>query len=283
MSPLPHSATRHPYLFARRAARGAAAALAIVCAFVAAAQDGAATSGTPVAPEGEDEVIVTGRIGELRQRIEAAEVAVYSRFNDINSDDRFDIHCRLEMRTGTHIPERRCLSNSWREQDVNYAEATLRELRGESGPTPQSFHAEQQAMQGRLANEMQRLVTTDEQLKQALAELVAAKNAYTQEIEKQPTMFREVPPGPDGLPFGARRVFEVQIGKEPWRHALTEHTFTVALLSGEIREIDLECDGGHERRAYEDGVEWNVPASWSRCALNVKGKRETTFVLYEFE
>jgi hypothetical protein len=50
---------------------------------------------------------------ELRIDIERAAEAVFARFNEINSTDDFDIHCRLEKVYG--LLRRSCMSNSWRE------------------------------------------------------------------------------------------------------------------------------------------------------------------------
>jgi hypothetical protein len=63
--------------------------------------------------EGVEEIIVRGRrIGELRAEIERAEEAVFARFNEINSTDDFDVHCRSEKFYG--FLYRFCMSNSWR-------------------------------------------------------------------------------------------------------------------------------------------------------------------------
>ena len=70
-------------------------------------------------PPAEPDIVVLGRsVRELRLEIELAEQTVLARFNDINSDDRFDIHCHAEPRYHSHIEETVCLSNSWREQNA---------------------------------------------------------------------------------------------------------------------------------------------------------------------
>ena len=47
----------------------------------------------------------------LRVEIERLEVAVYERFNALNSDDEFDIHCLKQAPTGSNIPLRTCAPN----------------------------------------------------------------------------------------------------------------------------------------------------------------------------
>ncbi len=232
-----------------------------------------------------DEIIVLGRIDELRRQLLRAEDAVYERFNEIESDDRFDIHCRMESRIDTHIPARICVSNSWREQDSNYGKALLGEWRGEPGSIPQQYAAEQLRMQHLLKEEMRRLAAEDEQLYQIVVRLADAQRAYAEAMGAGPprTLWRQVMPGPDGLPFGAQRMFDVRVSLEPWSHPLTHRTFTIGDVSGEIRKLQLDCDQGSAPIEYRAGVDWTLPSGWGTCKLRVDATRDTTFALYEFE
>jgi len=127
---------------------------------------------------------------------------------------------------------------------------------------------------------MQRLTAEDEQLGDANADLADAQYALmlSQGIQ---TLARQAPPNVE-LPYGAKLMFEVIMGNDPWKHPLTEHTFTIANVFGEIRKIEIECADGKQRLDYEIGVEWTVPNSWSSCVLQVRAKSETTFRLFEF-
>ena len=60
-----------------------------------------------------EEIIVYGdkSLHVLREETIAAEEAVFSIYNDINSNDDFDIHCYEEARTGTRIKSRTCVPN----------------------------------------------------------------------------------------------------------------------------------------------------------------------------
>jgi hypothetical protein len=88
-----------------------------------------AQEAAPAASPVDDEVIVLGRaLRDLSFRIELAENDVYARFNEINSDDLFDVHCYERAQGGSRIQTRRCLSNAWREADVAFADATVRDL-----------------------------------------------------------------------------------------------------------------------------------------------------------
>jgi len=56
-----------------------------------------------------EELVVRGRKPrELRTALEAARVRVYEVFNALNSDDRFDVHCRHEAATGRRMRKHVC-------------------------------------------------------------------------------------------------------------------------------------------------------------------------------
>lgn len=237
-------------------------------------------------PAVDDEVIVRGRRGaELRVEIERAENAVFARFNEINSDDRFDIVCRLEPPIGSRIDRRVCQSNDWREQDANFGNALVRQLRGESGQIPEVFVMEQRRGQRLLADEMRRLIYQDEKLYQAVERFGKARLdlAEFSRSAYRGSFARQVVPGEEGLPLGAARMFHVWIGSERWSHPLTLPTFGVAQVSGKIRTLEIECDQGRERHRYEDKLAWTLPPEWSACVLLVGAQRKTEFALYEFE
>ena len=64
---------------------------------------------TPQAADAVDEVIVPGsRPENLRVEIERLERVVYERWNALNSNDEFDIHCLDSEPTGSNITQTRC-------------------------------------------------------------------------------------------------------------------------------------------------------------------------------
>jgi hypothetical protein len=230
-------------------------------------------------------VVVIGQsLDDLRNRVEAAEIAVFSRFNDINSDDRFDIHCRSQVRYFSHTRERICESNSWREQDANYGEALLKGVRGEATPPAATFRGEQLRMNALLEDEFRRLVAEDPGLRESVAHLAEARGALAEQMGTADGETASVPISSDaaGLPFAAERVFAVRIGRTPWSHVLTERTFTLADVTGAVRALELECGGKRRRLTYEAGVEWTLPESVRECTLVVKAKRDTRFTFFEF-
>jgi hypothetical protein len=64
------------------------------------------------AEDAPDEIVVLGRINQLRTEVQRTEEAFYDRFNEINSDHKLDIHCRLEPLINSHIPRRVCAANA---------------------------------------------------------------------------------------------------------------------------------------------------------------------------
>lgn len=239
-------------------------------------------------PPAEPDIVVRGRgYSELRLRVRLAEEAVFARFNEINSTDDFDIHCRSAAITGTRIRSRSCLSNSWREQDANIAQAVLARIRGEAGAPPEQFRGEQLVMQQRLAEEAQRLALEDEQLGETVLQLGQARLALTQRTggRDDVTRWRQVSADGD-LPYEAESMFEVRVMGEPWWHLLTHPTFTISRVTGDIRSLALGCRVNDEIDTVElefaPDVEWTVPAGWTSCVLRVRAKKGTTFALFEF-
>ena len=199
-------------------------------------------------------------------------------------DDRFDIRCYSAPRYHSKIEETVCLSKSWRDQNAGAAASALQRVRGETGPPPEDFLAEQAIMEQRLGDEMRRLVAEDAELQAAVIELAKAQSALA-EHEGKPLPFslsKELEAGSTGLPYGAKRVLEVKAGRAPWRHPLTAHTFTIAQVNGDVRGMEVECLGTTVRLRYELGMEWTLPAHWGDCILAVRAKPDTTFALYEF-
>jgi hypothetical protein len=257
------------------------------CAFcsAAASQGESDVSNREPAPI-QEEVVVRGTSpGELRLQIELAEEAVFARFNEINSDDRFDIVCRSELLIGSRIPRRVCRSNSWREQDASHSFALIQEMQGSSGPNARQFLFEQERMQRLLAEEMRRLVYEDDRLHRTIEQLAGAKLAYAERSNSPMpwSVSRQVMPSERGLPYGAQTMVEVQIGRDRWAHRLSQPTFEVAHVAGTIQRLEIVCDQGRERHNYEQELAWTLPAGWTGCTLWVDAKRDTTFTLYEFE
>jgi hypothetical protein len=251
----------------------------------AVAQENAGAKSEPAAEDAPDEIVVLGRINELRTEVQRTEEAFYERFNEINGDHKLDIHCRLEPLINSHIPRRVCASNAWHDIDAKIGAAALREYRGELGSTPDSLVNEQTYTQKELTDAMRRATAQDPQLQQDIVRFVAAKRALEAQLQGQPrrSVAQQIEPGASGLPYDARAMFVVRAGKEPWTHPLTQSTFTIANVAGEVRSLDLQCAQGERAIQYQDGVDWTVPQGWTACTLVVGAGPATMFNFYEFE
>lgn len=258
------------------------------------AQQGPAASDPTAAST--DEIIVSGKaLEELRIRIERAEDDIYARFNEINGNDAYDIHCYDRVPKDSHISRRVCLSNAARAADVTMSEATVRALQsavGSSGAPSgatgiaQVQRAKQLDTERRVQDELRRLTQEDPVLKANVIRLGDAYRARDVMTGVQPgaTLYSEVEAGGKELPFEAQHLFEVRVGDVAWRHALTSRTFTLGNVQGRIRELQLACDQTAPKTLdYKADAEWTVPESWGACTLEVSAKRNTTFALYEFD
>ena len=274
---------------ARALAFGVQGALVVLGAAAAAQTTAPATE-----PRADEEILVLGkRLEELRIRIRLAEDDVYARFNEINSDDLFDVHCYERPASGSHIDRRRCLSNGWRQMDVAFADATVRDLQSRSGGVgshgyshvPQQYRAKQLRTEQLMTDEMRRLAHEDPELRAAMERLGQAYQAEEQltGLPAEWTLYREVTAGDDGLPFGAQHLVEVRIGVTEWSRALRTRAFTIAGVDGHIRGIRVACDNAERNLEYQEDSDWTIPDAWGACTLYVNAKRGTTFALYEFE
>ena len=249
-------------------------------------QRAAPTSGQPTAADAEstETIIVRGERGsvwgKLRIEIERAEEAVFSRFNEINSTDDFDIHCRPESYGRFRF--RSCRSNSWNEETGKIGAEQARGMQGRGSPGAVLLIARERARKQQLLNaEMRDLVGEDEQLRRAVTNLSEARLALVRE-QGNVTLVREVSPVNGNLPSDTARVFEVIMGNDPYRLRLMQRTFAVANVVGTIRKIGVDCAEGKQRLEYVEDVDWTLPSGWSACIVRVDAKKGTTFNLYEF-
>lgn len=140
----------------------------------AVAQD---TSPSP-ATAAPDEVVVPGRKPEqVRVEIERLENAVYERFNALNSNDDFDIHCFEQAPTGSNIPERKCWPNFALRSDQRAAGASLNRMHGLGGGGSQKERMGLEQKGKELTAEIQRVAREDEQLMRDLTRLAELKES----------------------------------------------------------------------------------------------------------
>lgn len=233
------------------------------------------------------EVVVRGRSrAALRIQIELAEEAVYERFNEINSKDEFDIHCRFQLLTGSKIPRRICQPNFRRAAEAQAAQETVHRLQGGFALPAAMFQAEALYKHDLLAEEMRRLAIEDDELSRALARLANLTQARAEGRAlpvPQTSAARIATAEEESLPYDASLRADVLIGREPWSHVLTQQTFTIANVFGKIEALEVECRERTARLPYEPGAEWTVPDDWGTCSVFVDAAPRTTFSLFEFE
>jgi hypothetical protein len=126
------------------------------------------------APAVRDEVIVPGRSPEsLRVEIERLEESVYERFNALNTNDEFDIHCYKQAPTGSNIPLRTCAPNFVTRTESAAAGSILTDGLHRAGnnnnPAEQALRMQEKSRE--LTAEMQRIAREDEHLLRDLVRL----------------------------------------------------------------------------------------------------------------
>lgn len=235
-----------------------------------------------------EEIVVIGQSpARLRVQIELAEEAVYDRFNDINSNDEFDIQCRQEARTGTRIPQRVCQANFWRAAQSDAAAATVRALQGSSAISPQVFQGEAIYKSRLLEDEMRLLAAQDEELLAAIVRLAglteSLANSRNRNRQQNQTSARVASASAQQLPYDAAVLADVTIRRDSWEHVLTHRTFAIAHVFGEIDSIRLNCSDATSELTFEEGAEWDIPDDWTPCFVSVEAERGTTFSFFEFE
>ena len=111
-----------------------------------------------------EEVIVYGDKTLYHYRLEMyrAQDLVFTAFNEINSDDQFDVHCNYEASPGTRIRRHVCKANFVREAEENEALGfMLRQPHNPSRTAIMQKHNE-------LMEEMDRLVAENPRLREAV-------------------------------------------------------------------------------------------------------------------
>jgi hypothetical protein len=130
----------------------------------------------PARAEPIEEIVVPGQTPEnLRLELERLEMAVYERFNALNSNDEFDIHCFEQAPTGSNIPLRRCAPNFVIREESRAATKILVDGRSTSANNFNRAELDLRMKQKsqELTEEMQRIAREDEQLLRDLARLDA--------------------------------------------------------------------------------------------------------------
>ena len=160
------------------------------------AQAAGAAGGAPTSTAVDDEVVVRGRrLADFRAELQAARVRVYDLFNELNSDDAFDVHCQLEDGTGTRMRQQTCRPQFKDEISSEAAEAWVEGIRDACGgqltqdcifseaanqgrSAALAVESTEPLMQKRFALEMARVVAEHPEMQQAIVDYEAVERAY---------------------------------------------------------------------------------------------------------
>jgi len=131
-----------------------------------------------------DEVVVPGRRPEnLRAEIERLERAVYDRWNVLNSNEEFDIHCVESEPTGSNLTQTRCAPDFVIQAESRSAENSIDGARTNSTSRNSEYVATMERKSRELQEEMQRVARQDEQFLRDLVRLDELRQL--QESERQ--------------------------------------------------------------------------------------------------
>lgn len=71
-------------------------------------------------------------------------------------------------------------------------------------------------------------------------------------------------------------------GDRPWPHTLSRDGFEFAEIAGELQRFSLWCDQRAVELTIDPGSSWQVPESWGKCQIYVRGRAGTSFALVEY-
>ena len=133
-----------------------------------------------------DEVVVPGRRPEnLRVEIERLEQVVYERWNALNSNDEFDIHCLDSEPTGSNIPQTHCAPNFVIEAESRAAEDAVHGARTTGHSRNDEYVAAVEEKSRQLSEEMKRVARQDEQFLHDLMRLDELRQLQANEKQQR--------------------------------------------------------------------------------------------------
>ena len=141
---------------------------------------------SPQAADDVDEVIVPGsRPQNLRVEIERLEQVVYERWNALNSNDEFDIHCLDSEPTGSNITQTHCAPNFVIEAESRAAEDAVHGARTTGRSRNDEYVSVVQEKSRQLNEEMKRVARQDEQFLRDLVRLDELRQLQANEKEQR--------------------------------------------------------------------------------------------------
>jgi hypothetical protein len=133
-----------------------------------------------------DEIVVPGRRPEnLRVEIERLEQAVYQRWNALNDNDDFDIHCLDSEPTGSNITQTHCAPNFVIEAESRAAEDAVHGARSTGRSRNDEYVALVEQKSRQLNEEMKRVARQDEQFMRDLMRLDELRQLQANEKQQR--------------------------------------------------------------------------------------------------
>jgi hypothetical protein len=140
------------------------------------------TAATAPAPPDKpiDEIIVQGtRLWQMQKAITAADDRFFVRYNEINKDHDFDVHCAMEAPLGTLIKQRFCRPAYYEKAEQDYARALLD---GTDAIPPEAVRLDRQE---EYRKHMLDVVRGSPELMKLMHERDALKKKYEAELKKR--------------------------------------------------------------------------------------------------
>lgn len=134
-----------------------------------------------------EEITVIGQrtLMALRMQVEVAQDQVHLLFNELNTDDRFDVVCRVDERIFSKIKERKCMTQYAWNAHAEEGRAILDQRQGIANADTVSAQIEIESFEPRLREQMLAAVQKSPELfdaivrhVQLLEQLTAAKKTY---------------------------------------------------------------------------------------------------------
>jgi hypothetical protein len=144
--------------------------------------------------DGVDEITVRGqRLEDVRAALQSARVHVYDVFNKLNSDDAFDVHCKVEGSTGRRTRRQICRPQFQDDISAAAAKAWSSALKDACGLSQECIfsgaagkaksravaeEAKEPIMRERFALEMAHVVAENPEMQQAILDYQAIERAH---------------------------------------------------------------------------------------------------------
>jgi hypothetical protein len=93
----------------------------------------------PVLEELDEAKVRATKLWQMRQNLISAEERFYALYNELNKDDDYDVHCKVEAPLGTRLKSRICRIAFYEEAQADEAQALLG---GYQAPPPQQVMLE---------------------------------------------------------------------------------------------------------------------------------------------